>query len=74
MSSTSPRAHDNVLCCIKDLHLEGPKASGGSQKTCADGVKDLCHQAEASILEPGSDAHGEDQSSQDENSSYSQGQ
>ncbi|EHB08726.1 DEP domain-containing protein 1B [Heterocephalus glaber] len=59
---------------VQDLHPEGPKASGGSQKTCAGGLKDLCRKAEGCILEPGSDAHGEDQSSPDENSSHSQPQ
>ncbi|EHB05833.1 hypothetical protein GW7_18443 [Heterocephalus glaber] len=52
-----------VLVCMEDLHTEGPRVSGGSQKTCAGGVKDLCHQAKGSILEPGSGAQGEDQSS-----------
>ncbi|KFO27046.1 hypothetical protein H920_11553 [Fukomys damarensis] len=58
----------------EDLHLEGPKASGGSQKIYAGEMKDLCHQAEVSTLEPGSDAHGKDQSSPDESSSHSQQQ
>ncbi|EHB03928.1 E3 ubiquitin-protein ligase RNF133 [Heterocephalus glaber] len=46
-----------------DLHLEGPKASGGRQKIFTGEMKDFCHQAEGSTLEPGSDVHGEDQSS-----------
>ncbi|KFO33991.1 hypothetical protein H920_04632 [Fukomys damarensis] len=63
-----------MLACIEDVHLEGPKASGGRQKTYAIEMKDLYHQAEGSTLEPGSDVHGEDQSSPDANSSHSQGQ
>ncbi|XP_021115052.1 BEN domain-containing protein 6 isoform X1 [Heterocephalus glaber] len=60
-----------MLVYIEDVHLKGPKASGKRQKTYASGGKDLCHQAEGSTLEPGSDAHDEGQSSPDENSSHS---
>ncbi|EHB03970.1 Engulfment and cell motility protein 1 [Heterocephalus glaber] len=48
-----------------NLHLKVPKANSRSQKTYSSEVKDLCHQAEGSTLEPGSDAHSEDQSSPD---------
>ncbi|KFO21648.1 hypothetical protein H920_16952 [Fukomys damarensis] len=63
-----------MLVDIEDLHPEDAKVSCGSQKTCAREMKDLCHQAEGSTLEPGSDAHGEDQNSPDESSSHSQRQ
>ncbi|KFO34058.1 hypothetical protein H920_04542 [Fukomys damarensis] len=55
-------------------YKEDPKTSSGSQKAYAGRVKYLCHQAEASTLEPGSHAHGEDQGFLDENSSNFQRQ
>ncbi|KFO30028.1 hypothetical protein H920_08538 [Fukomys damarensis] len=55
----------SAACETEDLNPEGPKAWGRSQKICTGGVKELCHQAEGSTLEPGSDAHGEDQRSPD---------
>ncbi|KFO32736.1 hypothetical protein H920_05905 [Fukomys damarensis] len=74
MSSMSPAGGleptaNLMLVHIKDLHLQGSKAGGGSQKTCANGVKDL--QTEGPALEPESDTHGEDESSPGENNSHS---
>ncbi|KFO27816.1 hypothetical protein H920_10831 [Fukomys damarensis] len=40
---------------IEDLHREGPTTSGGSQKIYAREMRDPCHQAEGSTLEPGGD-------------------
>ncbi|KFO33795.1 hypothetical protein H920_04789 [Fukomys damarensis] len=65
MSSSSPASGLEPRQClrIEDLHLEGPKPSGGSQKIHAHEMRDLCHQAEGSTSEPGSDAHSKGQSS-----------
>ncbi|KFO25403.1 hypothetical protein H920_13164 [Fukomys damarensis] len=55
---------------IEDLHSEGPKASGRSQKVYV--VKDPHHQAERCALEPESSTEGRGQISSDENSSHPQ--
>ncbi|KFO23449.1 hypothetical protein H920_15021 [Fukomys damarensis] len=69
-STLEPKAMS--LACPKRGSEPGrPKCKCGNQKTYANEMKDLCHRAEGFTLEPGSNAHNEDQSSPDENSSHS---
>ncbi|KFO27950.1 hypothetical protein H920_10631 [Fukomys damarensis] len=78
-SSTSPaRGPEPTAMSLASLYPGtapgGPKGQWGKLESLCPGLKDLCHQAAGPALEPGSDAHSEDQSSANENSSQVQGQ
>ncbi|KFO26157.1 hypothetical protein H920_12462 [Fukomys damarensis] len=63
------RTHQGSACTWK-----AQRSVVEARKPTLGGGEDLCYQAEGSALEPGSDIHGEDQSSPDENTSHSQQQ